>query len=362
MGNYMKVAIIGAGVSGLSCAYELERNGIVPAIFEKRSQIGDPAGYSAISIRIMTRSLLDPFKTIEKKYGLKINPMSPLKEISMISPKSKAIIKGNIGCIFKRGIENNSLENQIGAFVKTQIHFDSYIEINNIINSFDNIIVATSQPVITKQFKIWSETYAAQARLGLVIGDFKPDSATIWFNINYAKNGFAYLIPNSTKEATLTLVVNGCTPSELDYYWDNFIKAENIKFQIIQISDIEHYCGFVNPLKVGNVYFVGNAGGFTDDLIGVGAINAIESGILAATAIIKGKDYDKLMQPISRDVKKLHEYRKMINCFDNSQLDILISFLNSPVIKQIVYNNPFMRIQKGASILKLLNNIMDNKY
>jgi len=31
----MKIAIIGAGLAGLSCAFELERNGITPVILRK---------------------------------------------------------------------------------------------------------------------------------------------------------------------------------------------------------------------------------------------------------------------------------------------------------------------------------------
>lgn len=32
----MKVAIVGAGLSGLSCAFELKKHGIKPIIFEKK--------------------------------------------------------------------------------------------------------------------------------------------------------------------------------------------------------------------------------------------------------------------------------------------------------------------------------------
>lgn len=37
----MKVAIMGAGLSGLACAIRLEQLGIYPDIFEKRGSIGD---------------------------------------------------------------------------------------------------------------------------------------------------------------------------------------------------------------------------------------------------------------------------------------------------------------------------------
>lgn len=49
----MKGAIMGAGISGLPCAITLEKNGIEPVIFEKRSRVRD--------------SLLTPFMKINNK-------------------------------------------------------------------------------------------------------------------------------------------------------------------------------------------------------------------------------------------------------------------------------------------------------
>lgn len=66
----MRVAIIGAGISGLSCAYELEKNGIDPVIFEKNGRIGNPTGYSGIFIRAFTRGFKNPFRNFENKYDL----------------------------------------------------------------------------------------------------------------------------------------------------------------------------------------------------------------------------------------------------------------------------------------------------
>lgn len=37
----MKIAIIGAGISGLSCALELNRLGFSPVVFEKTHELGD---------------------------------------------------------------------------------------------------------------------------------------------------------------------------------------------------------------------------------------------------------------------------------------------------------------------------------
>jgi flavin-dependent dehydrogenase len=37
----IKIAIMGAGLSGLSCAITLEQNGLYPVIFEHRRSVGD---------------------------------------------------------------------------------------------------------------------------------------------------------------------------------------------------------------------------------------------------------------------------------------------------------------------------------
>ena len=41
----MKVAIIGAGLSGLSCAHQFENTVIEPVIFERNNFIGDQYGH-----------------------------------------------------------------------------------------------------------------------------------------------------------------------------------------------------------------------------------------------------------------------------------------------------------------------------
>ena len=48
----MRVAIIGAGLSGLSCALELERHGIKPDIFEKKDYVGEECDMTAVRMHM----------------------------------------------------------------------------------------------------------------------------------------------------------------------------------------------------------------------------------------------------------------------------------------------------------------------
>jgi len=99
-----------------------------------------------------------------------------------------------------------------------------------------------------------------------------------------------------------------------------------VKYKINETRDIVTRLGYVSTAKVGNVYLTGNAAGLIDDFLGFGAINAIESGILAAKAIIKGKDYNEMVKSIKNHVAGIHELRKMINEFDNDDYERLIKF------------------------------------
>lgn len=357
----MKVAIIGAGVSGLSCAFEFEKNGITPVIFEKRHRIGDPSGYSGIWSKLIIRVQADPLNYLKNKYNLDLKPLSIINKTIIKSPNRKTNLEGYMGYTMKRGIEDYSLENQIASKIKSSITFNTKIELDNIRNEFDHIIIATSNPSIPKKLYAWMDTFVAQARVAIVVGDFMIDTVRVWLNEKYSNKAFCYLIPNNSKEATLVLTVNGNSISDLDYYWNKFMEVEQIKYTITEQNDVEHFCGFVSPLQIENLYFVGNTAGFTDDLIGVGAFNAIESGILAAQAIINNKDYDKTAKHIFDDIVKLHEFRKAMNNLNNNGFDNLVSFINIPGIKQFINKNPLLKLHHGTPIIKLYNNIKKNE-
>lgn len=357
----MRVAIIGAGLSGLSCAIELERHKIKPTIFEKRAHVGEALDYSVIWPRVVNRPIMDPLKYLKKEYNLNLKPINHIKKMTMLSPKDSAVERGSLGYIFRRGYPSSALEKQLLNYLSNSITFDKYVEIEDIRNEFDYIIIATATDIIAKKLDVWTDTFNAQVRIATVLGRFKTTDVTMWMDTKYAKNGLCYLIPNSEKEASLVQVVNGITSYEMDYYWKEFLFTEDIHYYISGTTDCEHDCGFVKPRQVGNVLFVGNSAGFTDDLIGCGGLNAIESGMLAARAIVSGKDYNTLSMPIFKEIEKFHELRKTMNTLDNSKINNIVSFLGIPIIKNAIYNNPFFRMSNVSKSARLYNSFIKNK-
>ncbi|HYE82597.1 MAG TPA: NAD(P)/FAD-dependent oxidoreductase [Clostridia bacterium] len=357
----MKVAIIGAGLSGLSCAIGLERHGIKPIIFEKRAHVGESLDYSTIWPRVINRPIMDPLKYLKKEYALELTPVNHIKKIVMLSPDHRAVERGSLGYIFRRGYPNYALEKQLLNYVDSPVTFDKYIEAEDIKNEFDYVVIANALSSTAKNLGIWTETFNAHARIALILGKFKPTEIIMWLDNSYGKNGFCYLIPMSDREASLVQIVNGITGYELDYYWKQFLFKENINYHISITTDTEHDCGFVQPIQMGNILFVGNAAGFTDDLIGCGSLNAIESGMLAAHAITYGKDYVTLSKPIFEDIVKFHEFRKSMNTMDNAKINLLVKALGLPIIKNTMYNNPFFRMSAASKSSRLYNSFFKSR-
>ncbi len=360
----MKVAIIGAGIAGLSCAIELERHGITPVILEIRAHVGEALIYSTAWPRVINRLISDPLKYLKKEYSLELTPSSHIKKMIMFSPGSNATERGSLGYIFRRGYQQNALEMQLLDHVKTSVTFNQYIDIEDIDSmkeEFDYILVADANSIIPKKLGVWTDTFNAQVRIATILGKFNPSEIIMWMSTDYSKNGFCYLVPNSDKEASLVLIVNGISNYELDYYWKAFLFTENIDYYISGTIDAAHNCGFVQPLQVDNILFAGNAAGFTDDLIGCGAFNAVESGTLAARAMIYNKDYNTLAKPIFEEIVKLHELRKVYNTFDNNKINSMVNVLGFPFIKNTIYNNPFFHISYGSKSARLYNSFVKRK-
>ena len=353
----MRVAIIGAGLSGLSCAFELNKYDIIPTIFEQSSHIGDDLCTACINLRLFDRWFSDPFKKLSELYGLNLKPISSIRSIEIKAPTKSLNVRGNHGYIMKRGIDPDSIENQLAALIEAQVQCGKAVNFNETRNDFDYVVVATGNNTMAKELGVWVNTFTAQARYATVDGDFKTDKAIVWFNTKYAKSGFCYLIPKTSKQAVIVLIVNGINRSELDYYWKEFIITEKIEYPILESKDTEHSCGFLKQYHVGNVYFVGNTAGLTDDFIGIGAVNAIESGIFAARSIVKRLNYKRQLKPINDNVRKLHEYRIAINSLNNTNLDTVLSIIDVPGLKQLVYNNPLFRFSHASPFIKVYNKL-----
>ncbi len=75
---------MGAGMSGLSCAITLERNGISPTIFEKRSSVGDRFVNGESTFSILNRPIKDDLKYLKDTYHVYLTPTDKVEKILAI--------------------------------------------------------------------------------------------------------------------------------------------------------------------------------------------------------------------------------------------------------------------------------------
>jgi digeranylgeranylglycerophospholipid reductase len=353
----MKVGIIGGGLAGLSCAHELERYGIEPVVFERNTFIGEPYSHVAVIVKVNTRPIRDVLKLLRKKYEIDIKPISVLKEIVHKGPSNISIIRGNLGYMLNNTNDEESLKNQIyKTLKKTDFRLGNIADFMSISEQFDHVVIATGNSIIAEELGCWQEWVDTYAKGGTVLGKFKTDRMYAWFNKDYCKNGYAYLTPLDEKKAVVILVVTDVNEKEVEFYWEQFLYTENIRYTIVEEFKYHHKTGYVYPLIVKNMIFTGNAAGGIDPFLGFGLYNAVSMGIAAATTIASGKDYEKQVEKIQQKNINLYEMRKMFNIIGNRDIDNIITLIGLPVVKQILYNTNYDISKFVAALSKKIIN------
>jgi len=350
----LKVAIIGAGVSGMACAFRLNQLGIKPALFERRPIIGDVVNLYGLHLKCFNLFSNNPLVLFEKKYGLRIKPMCPVKKLVMYSSDKKITVRGRLGYIFNRGPGKTSLERQLFEQIDAHIFMDTYIMdslIDELSKEFDAVVVATGCTNIPKRLGVLKETSIMQVRSGIIDGSFETGQVLSWMKTEYSNNSFTYLIPASENRAVITIIADNITPAELDYRWKQMIITENITNNILETWEHEYHGGRLKTNQIGNIYFVGNAGGLIDDFMGFGIINGIASGILAADAIVLGTDYQKSIAAIQKHLDHIHCFKLLAEKAEKDTWKRLTQVIGLPGISNIIYKTSFLKFHHIGSLI-----------
>lgn len=357
-GILMKVAIIGAGLAGLSCAHELEKYSISPVIYERNSFIGEAYTHVGAALEIVLRPVGNPITYLRKSLGIDIKPLNTVKSVIHHSPNETTEIRGNLGYFLERSKEPNDIKNQIfSKLKKTEVLFNTHGFYGPLSKEYDFVVIANGYSDFTNELGCWTEWVNSYIIGATILGNFDPQSMIVWINKEYCKNGYAYLTPFDNKRASLQLVFTDVSEKEIDSYWDLFLTKENIKYPIVETYKVNHRSGNVYPHRVGNIFLTGNAGGMLEPFLGFGVAGAIISGVMAARSIVKNEDYEKLLKEIVTKNKQLYEFRKSFNKLTNGSYDMLIQSLGMPGIKHLTYYTPLNVVKYGSYVLKLINKL-----
>ena len=358
----MKVAILGGGPAGLSCAMECEKLGVQAEIFERNPRVGWlwPSINFWPNIFYNNLGFTDAREYIKTQFGIDFTVLNSTESFVMKSAEKQASVSGTLGLTVARGTADESLENQfLRQINKTPINYNYLGDYNALAKEYDYVVVATGRETEARNMGLWQDEGVITIIGSIAIGNFDINSSTIYFNTEYAGTGYARLTPFNMNCATLELYIIGKPEMQALELFQKLIQIEKLDTLDYVYRNIPppFTTGRVTGFQKDNVLLAGRAAGLTDRVLGVGAVEALISGTMAARAIAEKKDYSSMVKPLQTHIESISSFRKNINSFTNADFDKVVGILDTPIIKQAVYNTKIDLIGKAGSIMKMLGKI-----
>jgi flavin-dependent dehydrogenase len=336
----IKVAIMGSGMSGLSCAITLEQNGIPATIFEKRRMPGDRFVNGEALFHILSRPINKCLDYLVEKYNIRLEPISVINQLTIHSENRKAVINGDIGYINIRGRHKDSFENQLASQFKSQIIYNSQYTLEQLKKEFTHIVLATGDAAYAEKLGNFRKDLTVTLKGATVEGNFKIDNPHAWFNYKLAPQGYAYLIPFSDREANIVIGYPDYpenkqkNPQEL---WEKFYEqvcediSQNVKItDNFEVSD--YIIGMCNKAKINNIYYVGNNFGCNMPALGFGQFESVLTGVYAAYDILGKGEYEILSKGLRKSYENSLVIRRAMEGLDNHKLDILVQYIDNWIV------------------------------
>lgn len=326
------VKILGAGLSGLTCAINLARAGCSVEVYERCSKVG---GYYKQNPQMLPNwfAKQDVIEELEA-CGIKIRWLNKIKQVEICLKSQKVVIYGKdkpVGYTILRGGD--------GSFEQDFARQAESLGVKIITNCDENV---QADVIAIGVSKILTVGYGQVFK-----GSFDPEKLKVVFNPDWCPSvGYCYFFPHSREVATVktskTLKDEGVDVKKnleefKKQYLGEKIRQENFLY------DFGTKRSFSIPKTAktaGNALLIGEAAGFQDELFRFGMRYAIISGFLAAESIIKGLDYDKLWKKrLMGEFKRTARVRRIFSDFKKKGIaslsDELEVYINIKKFKKI---------------------------
>jgi len=354
----MKVAIMGAGLSGLSCAVVLERLGIRPTIFESRSRVGDRFINGEAILTALHNPIPDGLEYFKDHLGIALKPISNIKKIDLFSRSKHAVLTGELGISNIRGRHRDSFESQLASQIKSDIVFDSKYTYGQLKEEFSHVVIATGDAAYASQMGNYDVDLTVSLKGVTVEGSFDVDNVVIWLNNSFAPRGYGYLIPYSQREASLAIGFPDYPKNnakDIDCLWNAFFNQACIDLkQSLKITDsfqIRNYIlGLCKQVKIDNTYFVGNCMGSIMPAFGFGQFDAVLTGAYCAYDIGKINSYEMLTKVIREGYNNSLVLRRAVEKMDDNKLDLLLEVVNTKLANRA--------LNSRVDVIKIVSQIL----
>ncbi|ARI79017.1 NAD(P)/FAD-dependent oxidoreductase [Halobacillus mangrovi] len=349
----MKIAIMGAGFSGLTCALTLEKHGYSADIFEKRGMVGDRMVYAEGISSIFHTPIKDYIQFLSENYDLHLKPTSNISRTHIYSKNESATLDGNLGFINMRGKHPDSYEKQLAEKIKSPIHFNAEVNYEEISKEYTHVILATGDPMDVQEIQPFEISYKASFRGSTVSGEFKRNEIYTWFNNDFAPKGMSYLLPHSETEASLIVVYPQYPENQKkdkEELWEQCLesaqKSLQQKLSITNDYSLKDFMvGKAAYPRIGNTFFTGNCLGCISPFIGFGQFTALLTGIYAAEDICGLESYEKQTKSIYQKYHDSLTLRRLIEHSSNEQLDRVVKSLHNELLGKAL-TSPKLQILK----------------
>jgi flavin-dependent dehydrogenase len=304
------VIIIGAGISGLSCACFLRRRGLRVLVLEKASVIGG---------RIEENIQGFPYWEIPK-INLNIPCQCPVNNITVWTPESESVrfhFKRPVLYLVKRGPAPDSFDRWLaeqaagaGAEIRLGCEVTGLLENEN---GFSGVRTTSGEDYQAK-FLIAADGPASTVRrmAGLIPLDIKgvafgervfgtgltPLAVEVFFARGVSPYGYGYLIsyPDGRYATAAVSSKHGHLKTNIKECYSQFRPC--LDFALKECIAENHFSGAITcgdgtqVLEKNNLFFIGEAGGFQDPTFGFGMGPCIRSAELCSEIVAKSSQPD----------------------------------------------------------------------
>lgn len=356
----VKVAIMGAGLSGLACALTLEKYGILPDIYESRSQVGDRFVNGEVFLDITARPAQDCVAFLSDELGINLHPVYMIRTLTIHGPEETAVMEGSLGHSNIRGRHEKSLENQLSKQLRSPVRFGSQVSYEDLLQEYTHVVLATGETQIARQLKNYDLALTVSMKGSTVTGNFDLNTVSTWLNDQYCPQGYGYLIPMSAAEASLVIAYpdNPKTANlDIHHLWDSFFPRvcsdlqQNLK--VTDGFEINHYpIGISRSSRIGNTFFVGNNFGSIMPFLGFGQFVSLATGVYAARDLCGLGDYNKLTLPLRKSFTNSMVLRRSMEQIGNEQLDSIVKWLSTPLGAKLFLQNRVDVLRAASYLLR----------
>lgn len=280
-----QIRILGAGLSGLTAAINLAKEGYDVKVFEKNSDCGKrfDEDFQGLENWTTEKDVLEDLKSMNIKINFYHEPFYKGVLYAPCLNKVNFSSKRPIFYLVKRGIKKDCLD---VSLKKRAIKLGVNIEFNKKMKK-DVDIIATGPKRISGVVRGITFKTKEKSKCAMMILDD-----------NIAPKGYVYLLING-KNGTIASFIKKNIKNSNSYFQMTMKKIT--KLVDLEMKEIKHFSGYGNCFLLDNYeingkLIVGEAAGLQDNIFGFGMRYAVTSGYLAAKSIIEKKSYDKMIK------------------------------------------------------------------